>query len=155
VLPDAAIDAVWRITNHPGTLVEGWYDDIVASITPHQYVELVGIVAGMNAVDRFADALDLDHLRLPPPRPGAPSQEGPDAVVTTHWVPTVERGGSNVLAALSAVPTAWASSRPIASAHYVPEDKVVGDLSWNRGILSRPQIELAAAVTSFANDCFY
>jgi hypothetical protein len=118
-------------------------------------VEMVGIVAGLNAIDRFADALGLDRLLLPDPQPGEPSMETVEAVVTTHWVPTADIPGGNVLKAMSAVPTAWQTTRPIAETHYVPQEMLLGDLAWNRGTLSRPQIEFVAAVTSFGNECFY
>jgi hypothetical protein len=155
VLPGAAVDAVWRLTNHPGTLTDSWYQGIVEIITPHHYVEMVGIVAGLNAIDRFADALGLERLLLPDPQPGEPSMETVEAVVTTHWVPTADIPGGNVLKAMSAVPTAWQTTRPIAETHYVPQEMLLGDLAWNRGTLSRPQIEFVAAVTSFGNECFY
>jgi len=78
-LPVAAIDAIWRLTNHPGTVTADWCAEVVdgfgdasAAITALQYTELVGLVAQANCVDRFADALSLDRLPLPNPVDGEP-----------------------------------------------------------------------------------
>lgn len=154
-LPAIAVDAVWRITNHPGTLTINWYRSIVDGLDPLHYVELVGVVAALNAVDRFADAMGIDRLALPTARPGDPTRVTVDAGVTTHWVPTAGHGGANVMRALSAVPAAWEATRAIGATHYAPQDKIVGDLAWDRGVLTRAQIEYVAAMTSSLNECFY
>ena len=36
-------------------------------LNPEAYAELVGVVAQANAVDRFADALNLERVSLPEP----------------------------------------------------------------------------------------
>ncbi len=156
-LPPAAVDAVWRLTNHPGTLTEDWYRTIIAGFDPaDSYVELVGIVAAMNSLDRFAAAMELDLIPLPDATSGEPSREPVDGVsVSTHWVPTVGGGGPNVVDALSAVPDALDLVQLLSAAQYVPPDALLGDLSWSRGTLDRGQIELVAAATSLVNECFY
>lgn len=161
VLPAGVVDVIWRITNHPGTLTSAWYDAIVTEFaSPRHYVELVGLVAALNAIERFALSLGLDPMSLPAPGTGRPRSEQPgaevpEATVTTHWVPTATTHGPNVLQALSAVPTAFALTRSLSDAQYVPAVALLGDLTWNRGTLSRPQIELVAAQTSIDNECFY
>lgn len=157
VLPPAAVDATWRLTNHPGTLTEDWYRTIVAGLpSALHYVELVGIVAAMNSLDRFAAAMELDPVPLPDPAPGEPTGDTPgDMAVSTHWVPTVGERGPNVLRALSAVPDTFDLVRTLSAAQYVPPDALLGDLSWSRGTLTRSQIELVAAATSLVNECFY
>lgn len=153
--PDGLAGIIRRLTNHPGTLTSDWYESAVGAISPLHYVELVGIVAGLSAVDRFAEAMELEPLPLPSAIAGNPSHTATESSVTTHWVPTTDVRGPNVLVAMSAVPEAWESTRPISSSHYVPQDKITGDLSWARGTLTRPQIELVAAITSYAGECFY
>lgn len=156
LLPSAAVDAVWRITNHPGTLTNGWYLSVVEGFpSAEHYVELVGLVAALNAIERFGATLDIEPMALPEPGPGDPSGERAEASVTTHWVPTTSTPGANVLKALSAVPFAQELTRPLAEAQYVPADALLGDLSWSRGTLSRQQIELVAAQTSLNFECFY
>lgn len=157
VLPVAAVDAIWRITNHPGTLTAEWYEGIVTGLpTPEHYVELVGIVAPMNAVDTFARVMDIDEIPLDDPLEGEPTRlpvEG--SVVSSHWVPTAPIKGPNVLKALSAVPGDRPAFEAIAAAQYVPPDALLGDLEWGRDSLDRRQIELVAAQTSMVNECFY
>ncbi len=156
-LPTAAVDAAWRISNHPGTLTASWYADIVAALpSPEHYVELVAIVAMTNSIDMFADVMDLDPVALPEPVLGEPSREAVAGVeVRHHWVPTADMPGSNVMKALTAVPADQSMFQPLAAAQYVPTAAVVGDLEWRRDGLDRRQIELVAALTSMANECFY
>ncbi len=156
-LPDAAIDAVWRLTTHPGTLTEDWYRDIIdRGLTPEQYVELVAVVATANCLDVFATAIGLDPVPLPGPSEGLPDGRAvASASVTSHWVPTVQGGGANVGKALSAVPVAMGAWQLLSAAQYVPPEALVKDLNWSRGPLDRMQVELLAARTSLLNECFY
>lgn len=156
-VPPAAVDAVWRITRHPGSLVESWYEAIVGpDVGPEQYVELVGIVAEAASLDSFARAIGVDPLALPPAGAGAPTRVRPDdAHRHGHWVPIVDDGGPNVTKALSLVPAETAAVRRIAEAQYLPGDALMGDLTWSRGHLDRMQTELIAARTSALNECFY
>ena len=155
-LPSAAVDAVWRITNHPGTLTRDWFDSIVAGLaSADHYVELVAIVAMVNSIDRLAGYLGLDPIPLQPPAAGDPARERPASVeVSSHWVPTAG-GGPMVLRALSCVPADAAVQRRLAEAQYVTGDALLGDMNWSRGTLDRRQIELVAAHTSMVNECFY
>ena len=156
-IPSAAVDAVWRITRHPGSLVASWYEAIIASgVSPEQYVELVGVVAEATSVDSFARAIGVEPFALPEPGSGAPTRHRPaDAAQHGHWVPIVDDGGPNVTKALSLVPTETAAVRRIAEAQYLPSDALMGDLTWSRGPLDRMQTELIAARTSALNECFY
>lgn len=156
-LPDVAVDVIWRLTNHPGTLTADWYHGVVeAGLEPGAYVELVAVVAQANCVDRFADALDRPRVELPEPEAGAPRVRlGDDVAVRRHWVPTARMRGPNVLRALSMLPFENESRGILSAAHYLPPDALLGDLRAARGALSRPQIELVAARTSTLNECFY
>ena len=89
-LPAAAVDAIWRLTNHPGTLTAEWYEGIVQSgageMTPLHYTELVGVVSQANCIDRFADALSIPRAALPEPTEGQPTQLVPgEAALRNHW----------------------------------------------------------------------
>lgn len=156
-LPSAAVDAVWRLTNHPGTLTDDWYRSILGrGIEPLAYVELVSVVAQANCVDRFADALDLDRMPLPDPVEGEPTREVPEgAAVRLHWVPTDDIGGPNVFRALSAVPAELAARTALSTPHYLEGKDVFGDVVSDRFSLQRVQIELVAGRTSKLNECFY
>ena len=156
-LPAAAVDAVWRLTNHPGTLTAEWYaETIEAGLTPEQYVELVGVVATANCIDVFATAIGVEAAPLPNPAEGEPDRAVVDGVaVSTHWVPTAPVRGANVGKALTSVPVAAEAWRRLSDAQYVPPEALLNDLTWSRGALDRMQVELLAARTSLLNECFY
>ncbi|MEM7326721.1 MAG: alkylhydroperoxidase-related (seleno)protein [Actinomycetota bacterium] len=156
-LPAAAVDAIWRITNHPGTLTEDWYRGIVADLpSGEHYVELVELVAMVNSIDRFAAVMDLDPVPLPDPEPGEPTRQRIDGTeVRTHWVPTAPVGGPNVLKALSAIPIEGTTRQALFDSQYLPGGALLGDLDWGRDTIDRRQIELVAAQTSLVNECFY
>ncbi|MEM8619718.1 MAG: alkylhydroperoxidase-related (seleno)protein [Actinomycetota bacterium] len=157
-LPAAAIDAIWRLTNHPSTVTGSWCASTIAGLDePEHYVELLGIVAAVNAIDRFARIVDRPLVELPVPSPGQPTrQRVAGAAVTTHWVPTA-RGEFNgmVLQSLTAVPAAESLVHEVVGTHYMPIAVMLSDWDYDRGTLNRRQIELIAARTSFKNDCFY
>lgn len=156
-LPAAAVDAVWRLSNHPGTLTQAWHAEIVAALPgPEHYVELVSIVAMLNGIDQYAKVMAIDPIPLPQPVDGTPTEERVDgAAVRAHWVPTADIGGANVLKALSAVPADRPAFQALSDAQYVPGGALLGDLGWGRSGLDRRQIELVAAQTSMVNECFY
>lgn len=157
LLPDAAIDAIWRLTNHPGTLTVDWYHSVLArGLGAGAYVELVAVVAQANCLDRFCDGLGMGRYALPDALAGDPVPAvAADASVRSHWVPTAELPGPNVLKGLSMLPFENESRAIVMGAHYVSDVAVIGDLRSGRGGLSRPQMELIAARTSTLNECFY
>ncbi|MCP3989770.1 MAG: hypothetical protein GY724_11895 [Actinomycetia bacterium] len=157
VLPKAAIDAVWRLTNHSGTLTREWYDEIIErGLTPEQYVELVAVVATANCIEVFGQAVGAEPIALPSPAEGRPDRElVAGAEPDTHWVPTTPDSGANVSKALSAVPVAARAWRRLSDVQYLPFEALLGDLTWSRGALDRTQVELLAARTSLLNECFY
>jgi alkylhydroperoxidase family enzyme len=156
-LPPAAVDAVWRLAVHPGSLTSAWYDGIIGrGLSPERYVELVSVVATACSLEVFAEAIGVPSRPLPGPVEGEPDGEGvPGAAVSTHWVPTVPGRGANVTRALTAVPAAVRAWRRLSETQYVPADALLGDLQWSRGALDRRQVELLAARTSLLDECFY
>jgi alkylhydroperoxidase family enzyme len=156
-LPAVAVDAVWRLTNHPGTLTIDWYRQLLArGLAAGPYVELVAVVAQANCIDRFTDALGVNRHTLPPPGAGGPNPAvAADCEVRNHWVPTAPIKGPNVIKALSLLPFENESRRILSDAQYVPGSALLGDLRLGCGALSRPQVELLAARTSTLNECFY
>ena len=157
ILPIAAVDAIWRITNHPGTLTAEWHASIVGQgLNPEAYAELVGVVAQANAVDRFADALNLERVSLPEPSHLEPAKSpDPSVQVSSHWVPTAKIKGPNVVKALSAVPFENESMQLLSSVQYVGLGDLLSDLVSDQNSLSRMQVEVIAARTSKLNECFY
>lgn len=159
ILPAVAVDAIWRLTNHPGTLTAEWYESIVSDtgvgITATRYTELVGVVAQANCIDRFADGLSLTRVALPDPIDGEPTMVVPDgAAGRDHWVPTVDIEAPQVIRALSGVPEENIAMFLLSDAQYIPIE-LMGELTADRNSLTRMQVELVAARTSKLNECFY
>jgi len=155
-LPDAAVDAAWRLTNHSGTLTADWYAATVAELpSPEWYVELAGVVAVTNALDRLATILDVDVLPVAAQDQGEPSRPAIPSAVRSHWVPTaLDAQGPNVLKATSVAPGVVEMRTRVGAAHYMSAEGRA-DLDYARGALDRRQIELIAGVTSMHNECFY
>jgi hypothetical protein len=169
-IPDVAVDAAHRIAGSPQTLTEDWYRGVLSrGLTAGEYVETVAVVVRVAAVDTFARMAGLTPPPFEPSRPGEPERTLPAAAgVDRHWVPTIrpddvppelagmygEGGAPNVMRALSAVPDELRRLRPLQAAGYVPGEHMM-DVTWDRGGLDRRQIELIAAATSAAHECFY
>jgi len=156
VLPPAAVDAIWRLTNHPHTLTHDWYLDVISRLaTVEHYVELVGVVVTMTSVDRLASALGLGFIALPDPGAGEPSGSVvAAATITTHWVPTVAGEGANVFEALTALPDGDRLREMLGAAHFMTKESLF-DMDLTRGVLNRSQMELVASRTAHKNGCFY
>lgn len=169
ILPPAAIDVIWRLTNHVTTLTHEWYQSYVpVQLAAEKYVEIVGMVAQVTLTDRFADALDLDRIPVPDLPTGDPTREMPDgAEVSSHWVPTAPIvDGSwtpadpntpvpNVRKALSLVAAERIMQWVLIDAHYVQGGALADDFAGMHWSLTRSQIELLGTRTSNVNECFY
>ena len=119
------------------------------------YVELIGVVACLVAIDAFAIALGVELEPLPRPIEGEPSRERPDGVADDGaWVPMLTPfRGPNVARALSLVPQAAMTFGGLTMEMYAKTD--FAKLVWSDRPLSRPQVELVAARVSALNECFY
>lgn len=175
-LPAAGVDAVHRIVTDPSRLTEAWYrTEIEPAIGEARYVELVGVVAVVVAVDSLARCLGAPLPRLPDPASGAP----PTGVVSTAvesgcaWVATVPpelATGSladayrrrltnpwgyvaNIQRALTLVPEEQLAFTDLMEAMYVPLSLMGG--GEGPRALKPAQLELVAATVSAANGCFY
>lgn len=157
-LPPAVVDAVYRIARHAATLSEGWYQkQLELGIDAIAYVEMVGVVVVTAAVDGFFRAAGLDRPPLPAPTPGEPHGRHPQVEsATLNWVPVAAPADQKaaVVQGLSAAPAEWATVALLSGAQYIPVDEM-GELAWNRGTLSRPEMERVAARLSLARECFY
>ena len=151
-------DAVYRIARHAATLTEGWYDALIANgIDTFAYVEMVGVIAAVAAVDGFFRASGLDRPPLPATEDGAAHGRHPQVEpATLNWVPVAVPADAvaAVVQGLSASPEEMETVRLLAAAQYIPFDQM-GELGWTRGTLSRGEMELVAARLSRARECFY
>jgi hypothetical protein len=158
VLTGIVIDAVYRVARHAGSLTEDWYAaQLEQGIDAHAYVEMVGVVCGVAAVDAFYRAIGLPRPALPAPSDGPARGGHPDVEpATLNWVPVVPPADevAAVVQGLSAAPDENANVRRLAAAQYIPFDEMA-DLAWNRGTLSRSDMELVAARLSRVRECFF
>jgi hypothetical protein len=157
-LPQVVVDAVYRIARHAASLTEDWYrTQLERGIEPYAYVEMVGVVTAVAAVDGFFRAIGLPRPPLPAPVEGkADGRHPPVEAATLNWVPVAVPADqvAAVVQGLSAAPAEWDNVKRLAAAQYIPVDEM-SELAWNRGTLSRSDMELVAARLSAARQCFF
>lgn len=153
-LPTAVTDACRRLSTEAWTIrpadIAAWAEN---GLRAEAYVEVLSIVARVTALDTAAFGLGLDDPLFPVPAAGDPSRlVVPDASLDKGWVPTV--GEAHPLTALTAVPGALELQFDIHDTLYLSIQQM-GDSLIERDGASRAQIELAAARTSYLNECFF
>ncbi|MDE0496334.1 MAG: hypothetical protein OXH86_03180 [Acidimicrobiaceae bacterium] len=118
------------------------------------YVELVSVVAQTASIDSYRIGLGAELDVLPDAVAGAPTPDVAEgAVMVNAWVPTV--GVALAPTALSALPREKATKAALGAAWYIT-DKVIHQYDVEPGReLTRPQMELVAARTSWLNECFF
>lgn len=158
VLADVVVDAVYRIARHASTLTDAWYrDQLERGIDAFAYVEMVGVVVAVAAVDGFFRSAGLERPPLSEAVAGEPRGGHPQVeTATLNWVPVAAPAdrAAAVVQGLSAAPAEWENVRRLAAAQYIPVDEM-GELGWSRGTLTRPEMELVAARLSAARECFF
>jgi len=156
---EPALDVAYRLARHAGTITEHWYEQIITEgMHPLEWVEIVGIVIATVPVVAFARAAGLPIPGFPSPEPGKPRGRVADelAPATLNWVPVAAPAdkAASVVQALSALPDEWDNLWDLAAAQYM-SDAQMADPLWNRGTLSRPQMELTAGRISRIRECFF
>ncbi len=80
-LPAALIEVAHRIRTDPGRLKRSWFEDILAAgVGRNRYVEALGVVVTVVAVDTFHRGIGGEPPALPEPLPGAPSRYEPEGL---------------------------------------------------------------------------
>ena len=158
ILGDFVIDAAYRIARHASSLTEDWYRcQLALGIDPIAYVEMVGVVCTVAAVDGFFRAMNLERPSLPAPVDGEAHGRHPQVEpARLNWVPVAIPADQHaaVVQGLSAAPDEWDNVTRLAAVQYIPVGDMA-DLRWSRGTLSRSDMELVAARLSAARQCFY
>ncbi len=149
------VEVVHRIATDPGRLTRSWAEAAMAEIGEERYTELVGVTAIVTVLDTFARAMGWPAPELPDPVAGAPTRVRPEGMGDTGaWVSqVVEKTRANVTRTLTLVPVTNGTWRTLVDSHYTRGPQFF-DLAWSRP-LSRPQVELVAARTTVAQQCFY
>ena len=170
VLSDALTEVIHRVVTDQSRLTKSFYNTALESgISDGEYVETIGVIATVIAIDGFTRAIGLPEFELPDPEPGEPSRHRPiGAKIDRAWVPTVapedatdaEAGlydglpGVNIHRALSLVPEETISFFNLDAVHYLPPAQV-RDFGTEHRNLSHVQIEFLAARISALNQCVY
>jgi hypothetical protein len=169
-LEPVVVEAVHRIRTDSGRLSRRWLDGLLnQGLAVERYVELVGVIATVIAIDTFEHALGRTPRALPEPRPGPPSRRRPaGARLDRAWVPTLAPqdvapddpllyaglAGVNIHRALSLVPEEVIGFFDLDAAMYLP-DRQLRDYGTEFRALTHAQIELLAARMSALNRCVY
>jgi alkylhydroperoxidase family enzyme len=155
-LPDAAVEAIHRITTDPGRLSRRWFDELAAQgLGDAAYVELVGVVSTLVSVDAFCRAIGVPPHPLPLPQPGEPTRVRPDDVSDQGAFVVMRSSGlPNVMRALSLVPAEVQNLRELSAVHYVGIEELIS-LGASGRALDRGQMELLAGRVSALRECFY
>ncbi len=169
-LPEALVEVIHRVATDQSRLTRAFFETALESdLSDGEYVETIGVIATVFAIDGFTRAIGLPAFALPEPQPGEPSRHRPAGAKTDHaWVPRVapedvteaEAGlydglaGANIHRALSLVPAETVGFFDIDAAQYLP-DAQLRDYGTEYRDLSHVQIELLAARVSALNQCVY
>lgn len=151
-LPDPAAEAAERLSIEAHHVSAAWLDELERrGLERVAYVEILGVVSRIRAVDTALFGLGHPERPLPAPAAGEPSRETTRAQVDGGLVPTIGRAGPPN--ALSSVPDEHEALHDLHGAMYLSLEEM-RDLRIERG-LDRAQMELVAARTSLLNDCFF
>ena len=170
-LPGTMADVVHRIRTDSGRLTKAWYGQVLeGGVSDGEYVEIIGIIATITALDTFNRGYGRPTAALPQPIAGAPSRYRPaGARHQLAWVPTLEpeditpddpdiyaayHPPYNIQRALSLVPDAMMAFFDYDEACYLSEQEIL-DFDTEYRALSHDQMELVAARMSALNSCYY
>lgn len=151
--------AARRIHDEPATITRAWLQALQDDgLTLAQYVEVLGVVSQLRAVDTFEFAVGRPTRPLPEPIDGEPTHETvADATTNGGWVPTV--GVAFPPTILSSVPAENEAMHDVHEVLYLAprsgDGYTMGNMTVVRDGLRRTQMEFVAARTSLVNDCFY
>jgi hypothetical protein len=169
-LPENIVEVIHRVRTDSGRLRQAWVDGALATgLSDAEYIEIVGVVATIVALDTFDRALGLPPRALPPAKPGEPSRHRPrGARKTIAWVATLAQENIseedpnpypgfepvNIHLAMSLVPEEVAGFFELDQALYLPQ-AAIRDLDNEYRALTHSQIELIASRMALHNQCFY
>ncbi len=168
-LPEVVVEVIHRLKTDASRLTERWLHHVLArGLTDAEYVEIVGVVATITALDSFSRALGRPIPQVPAAIIGEPSRHRPsNARRQIAWVPTVlpgeltaedgdpfRFGGVHIQQAMSLVPASVEGFFDLDSVLYLVQDHI-RDFETEHRAITHAQIELIAAKASYMNACFY
>jgi hypothetical protein len=147
-------ETVRTLAATPSATSETFVDACVAAVGEPAYIELVGLVARVVAVDTFTRLVGVAPEPLPGPKEGEPVPVSPrgSARKAKTWVAMT--GLPIPPNALSLVPPAQQATNATAETLYMTGAEM-DDPGTTIDGLHRTQIEVVASAVSYANNCFY
>jgi len=168
--PPDVIDAIHRLSTDSGRLSEKWVNTITAGeLSEEAYVEIIGVVAIITALDTFDYVMGNEKRQLAEPQPGEPTQHKPaGAKRNLAWVKTLApedvtpddpnpypvHGVANIHRGLSLVPQEVFNFFDLDVELYI-KDSQLRDYANSPRAINRAQIELIAGRASAINNCHY
>jgi hypothetical protein len=170
-LPAPIVEVIHRVRTDPARLTRRWVDGVLAAgVSAERYVETVGVVVTIVAIDTFARGAGVAPRALPAPIEGAPSRRRPrGAKPGDAWVPWLapedagddeaglyptDRPAANIYKAMSLVPAEVRGFFDLVETQYLP-GAVMRDFTREHRAITHTQIELLAARVSALNRCVY
>ncbi|MGA9595779.1 MAG: hypothetical protein WBV06_06465 [Acidimicrobiia bacterium] len=153
-LPAEIEETVRTLSASPSATSQAFVESCVTAVGEPAYVELVGLVARVVAVDTFSRLVGVAPEPFPDPVPGAPVAVAPAGLPKRGktWVSMTDLPvPPNVL---SLVPPAQAATNVTAETLYMTGAQME-DPDTTIDDLHRTQIEIVASTVSHANNCFY
>lgn len=172
-LPVSVVDLIHRLRTDADRFGPTLFKSYVPGVlSDGQYVEVVGLVASITAVDTFHAIMGMPLRPLPEPLPGEPSRKRPkgakrDQAFTAMVAPEdldptdpdeaamyVGRAGMYIHRALSLVPAEVVNFFDLDDVMYLP-DRQLRDYGTEYRAVTHAQIEFLAARMSALNRCIY
>lgn len=173
-LAPAVVEAVHRLVTDAGRITERWIQSLLTggempALEETGYVEIVGVIAMITALDVLHQALGLPLRDLPAPAAGSPNRRRPEgAKRNLAWVSTLApedvgpddpnpypvHGDKNIHRGLSLVPQEVFNFFDLDVELYL-QDHEIRDFAHEFRAISHAQIELIAGRTSALNGCYY
>jgi hypothetical protein len=170
-LPDDMVEQIHRIRTDPGRLTKAWYQGLIAAgISNERYVESIGVIADVVAIDTFCRGLGIAAWPLPQAQAGEPARVRPPAEPDIAWVPTLSPDhalgtefedlyagrttAAHIYQAMSLVPSEVTGFFDLVTAQYLPP-AAMRDFDNEFRAINHAQIELVAGRVSAINQCVY
>jgi hypothetical protein len=171
-LSDLEVEQIHRIRTDPGRLSRSWFQGLADNgMVEERYVETVGVIANVVAVDTFTKGLGLDPWPLPAPQLGEPTRQRPAAASRKlAWVHTLapqdaigtadedlyagRPTAAHIYQAMSLVPSAVKGFFDLVVNQYLPPQAMM-DFDNEYRAINHAQIELVAGRVSALNQCVY
>lgn len=147
-------ETVRVLAGEPAITTRKWVAAAVSSAGEPAYVELVGIVARVIAIDTFTRLVGVDPEPFPAALPGAPAAAPPNGVPHRGKAWVAMTGVPVPPNVLSLVPPAMEATNATAEALYMTGAQM-DDPDTSIDGLHRTQIEIVATSVSHSNECFY